>query len=241
MCTWYVDCDGDTYAELQAVSVDVGCSEPNPSNCGGGWTLTPPQGSDIDCNDDDPQVHPGASEVCDDEDNDCDGKTDELDECSITCDWTGARWLSHGWDGGAAFQSGGYFSCMAGKLSHVEWVAAAGTSANPSAQGTADAWVGCDWSGDEWLSQGIDGGMAFTVGADVTCAPDGNQSRVTAFSWSGTSQQSKAATAGNLDCNWTGARHFSQGWDGGCAFSDGLGVTCQDGKITHFQLFESCG
>ena len=34
--------------------------------------------SDIDCDDDDPSVHPDADEICyDDADNDCDGDTDE--------------------------------------------------------------------------------------------------------------------------------------------------------------------
>ncbi|PYS94221.1 MAG: hypothetical protein DMF50_12760, partial [Acidobacteria bacterium] len=33
--------------------------------------------ADVDCRDDDPSVHPGASEICDGKDNDCDGATDE--------------------------------------------------------------------------------------------------------------------------------------------------------------------
>lgn len=35
-----------------------------------------------DCNDDAPDTHPGAAEVCDDEDNDCDGQTDEGTSCA---------------------------------------------------------------------------------------------------------------------------------------------------------------
>jgi hypothetical protein len=34
---------------------------------------------DADCNDDDPDIHPGADEYCDGEDNDCDGEVDESD------------------------------------------------------------------------------------------------------------------------------------------------------------------
>ncbi len=40
-------------------------------NDGDGW------GTDDDCNDSDPQMHPTAIEVCDDLDNDCDGEIDE--------------------------------------------------------------------------------------------------------------------------------------------------------------------
>ncbi len=37
---------------------------------------------DVDCDDYDPNSYPGASEVCDDADNDCDGSTDEGDVCT---------------------------------------------------------------------------------------------------------------------------------------------------------------
>ncbi len=43
-----------------------------------GWSV-----EDGDCNDDDASVYPGADEVCDDVDNDCDGEIDELGLCQI--------------------------------------------------------------------------------------------------------------------------------------------------------------
>ncbi|MBD3203209.1 hypothetical protein GF327_02870 [Candidatus Woesearchaeota archaeon] len=48
------------------------CNVQSPiDNDGEGYT------SDIDCDDTDPEVNPGASEVCDEIDNDCDGTVDE--------------------------------------------------------------------------------------------------------------------------------------------------------------------
>ena len=86
------DLDGDGYVE---------CSE--DSN---GWDgSTTPTGYD-DCDDDDSTVNAGESEVCDGQDNDCDGTTpsDETDddgdgyvECSVD---------SGGWDGSSSVTSG---------------------------------------------------------------------------------------------------------------------------------------
>lgn len=63
--TWYYDGDGDTYGDPN-VATDS-CARP---------ALYVANGDD--CNDGDPSIHPGATEVCGDGmDNDCDGQVDE--------------------------------------------------------------------------------------------------------------------------------------------------------------------
>ncbi len=57
---YYYDNDGDGYG---GENLQVACSSPGSS-----WTL-----NDGDCNDENPNIHPGAQELCDAEDQDCDG------------------------------------------------------------------------------------------------------------------------------------------------------------------------
>jgi len=64
--TWYADSDGDGYGD--ASSTTAACSQPS------GYTS-----DDTDCDDGDSAVNPGATELCDGSDNDCDGDTDEED------------------------------------------------------------------------------------------------------------------------------------------------------------------
>jgi hypothetical protein len=62
---WYVDDDGDGYGDPDAPT-QRGCDKPQ------GYGP-----SDEDCDDTDAGVHPEADELCDLEDNDCDGEVDE--------------------------------------------------------------------------------------------------------------------------------------------------------------------
>lgn len=64
--TWYFDGDGDGYGDDE--SFTQACDQ-----------LTNHVAEAGDCNDNDAQVNPGADEVCDDKDNDCNGETDEGD------------------------------------------------------------------------------------------------------------------------------------------------------------------
>lgn len=62
--TWYSDVDADGYGS--SVEVARSCSQPDNSSARTG-----------DCNDDDASVNPGASEVCDGQDNNCNSRIDE--------------------------------------------------------------------------------------------------------------------------------------------------------------------
>lgn len=62
--TFYRDADGDGYGDA-SVSVNA-CSTP------AGYVI-----NQTDCDDADPTVHPGATEICDGKDNNCDGQVDE--------------------------------------------------------------------------------------------------------------------------------------------------------------------
>jgi hypothetical protein len=68
--TWYADDDGDGYGDASSPLVD--CSLPS------GYSA-----SATDCDDLDPDIHPGAEEICDEVDNDCDGDIDDGDS-SVT-------------------------------------------------------------------------------------------------------------------------------------------------------------
>ena len=61
---WYSDDDGDGYGD--ATSFVLACTQPS------GYLS-----NSSDCDDSDNDIYPGATEVCDQEDNDCDGSVDE--------------------------------------------------------------------------------------------------------------------------------------------------------------------
>ena len=62
--TWYQDLDGDRYGD--ALSTTAACALPT------GYSA-----DDTDCDDAEDAINPGADEICDSLDNNCDGETDE--------------------------------------------------------------------------------------------------------------------------------------------------------------------
>ena len=64
--TWYGDGDGDGYGN--ASLTQRACTAPS------GYVA-----DSSDCDDGDAAIHPGATEICDGDDNDCDGLTDDAD------------------------------------------------------------------------------------------------------------------------------------------------------------------
>jgi hypothetical protein len=68
---YYRDADGDGYGDPND---SVTTEDPNAPD---GYVV-----DSSDCNDDDPNIHPNAEEVCDEVDNNCSGETDEGDVCA---------------------------------------------------------------------------------------------------------------------------------------------------------------
>ncbi len=107
--TWYQDADGDGYGGLQTTTAcdqpsgyvdndndcddssalfnpgadEDDCADPNDYNCDGSVGYADADGDGYaaceECNDANSAIHPGAPEVCDAFDNDCDKLVDELD------------------------------------------------------------------------------------------------------------------------------------------------------------------
>ena len=69
---WYADSDGDGHGDASVAT--TACSAPSATVA-----------DSTDCDDSTSAVHPGAAEVCDGQDNDCDGVGDPMDGSDAAC------------------------------------------------------------------------------------------------------------------------------------------------------------
>ena len=238
--TLYRDADGDSFG-TPSMSMP-GCATMVPS----GYSL-----NNQDCRDDLPLVKPGAEELCFDSlDNNCSGAQDENATCSIGCNWSGAKWLSHGWDGQDsvfnhnAFLAGAWVSCQNSQITYIKREVfnppnTSGFAAIHTPKGKTDNVVGCNWGATtRWANQGYDDARQATNGVQLSC--DGT--RVTQLNW-GTDQVfpgqiPKLITAGKLGCDWTDVLYLSHGLPEApslCAWYTGIAVTCHDSHITNIE------
>ncbi len=227
--TYYRDLDGDGFGNINVTMLACSASA--------GWTS-----NTTDCNDNSGSVNPNAAELCfNGADDNCSGQQDEAASCSADCNWSGARWLSAGYDGSGGDDVGVWATCQNFKLSYMQ---AVGAQIVRPATGTSTDYLDCDWgAASRRITQGYDGGNAYTFGASVAC----NGTRVTSLSWGNDQlypgQIPQATNNPQLGCNWSGAIYLAKGVDGNCAPHNGIDVTCQNGHITgmHAWWGGTCG
>ncbi|MBX3250887.1 MAG: putative metal-binding motif-containing protein [Myxococcales bacterium] len=74
------DADGDSYAPMGAATI---CRP--ASGCPTGWTQRAPTAGNVDCDDSNPNVHPGRTEVCNGIDDNCSGAVDDVAASAPRC------------------------------------------------------------------------------------------------------------------------------------------------------------
>ncbi len=79
---WYEDGDGDNYS---SGTTQTACERPTGFKTANELVNT----TDLDCNDSDAAINPGAAEICDNIDNNCDGQTDEGVQTTFYADTDG--------------------------------------------------------------------------------------------------------------------------------------------------------
>jgi hypothetical protein len=217
---WFVDDDGDGAGS--ATDAVAGCEAPE------GYV----EGA-TDCNDADPDVFPGAVELCDGQDGDCDGQVDE--DASDGVEWfpdaDGDTW-------GALGQ--GQVLCE----SPESWVPRGGDCADtdPAVYPGADEVCGggdedCDGVADEsgavdapsWYQDADDDGYGVSTSTQRACdVPDGYAGQL------GDCDDTTSAAAPGLTevCN-DGLDNDCSGDDVGCALADWSGVTTDAAAVLY--------
>ncbi len=161
--TWYADGDGDGYGDPTAGA--PACSQPTGAVADGG-----------DCDDGDPAIHPGATELCDAVDSDCDGITADDESTDATlwyADGDADGYGDAGVSRGACSQPSGY---VADNTDCNDGRADAHPGANEWCDGVDND---CDGSTDEadaidvstWYADGDGDGWGVSGTSVATCNP----------------------------------------------------------------------
>jgi hypothetical protein len=132
---WYKDGDGDGFGASDEFR--EGCTQPGGYYAEGG-----------DCNNSDPAIHPGAEEVCDGADNNCDGTVDE--DCGCEAGTSQACGSSVGacQQGSQECTNGAWGACTGQTESSVEVC----DDIDNDCDGQTDE--DCDADGDGWCDDG---------------------------------------------------------------------------------------
>ena len=129
---YFPDTDADGYGDATAST--FACDDPDGSS--GGWIS-----DDTDCDDDDSAIHPGATELCDDVDNDCDPTTTGAGAVSYDSGSGTLSDVSSSFTGSASsgatvpLSSGTYYFCD--DTFYVELSASSGVTVDLVGSGTA--------------------------------------------------------------------------------------------------------
>ncbi|WP_233278271.1 MopE-related protein [Myxococcus stipitatus] len=153
---WYLDADGDGHGENTVVD---SCVKPAGAyvNLGG------------DCDDGNPFTHPGATEICDDLDNNCDAQRESVDQCPAQSSplWVpkvveaGGNWLTaSSWGKGNIWVAGTNNRRARMTSSATEFTTISSTLCDGSTLSSNTTWTS-SWSdptdGRAWL--GSEGGL----------------------------------------------------------------------------------
>ena len=167
--TWYIDYDDDGYGSDAYTT--TACTQPS------GYAA-----DDTDCDDTESAANPGASELCDGIDNDCDGDTDEDDALDVSTWYADADGDAYGdasVDQDACDQPGGY---VADDTDCDDTDA----TVYPSAPELYDSLDNdCDGDADEdlWVGDGADGDLVVTGTTDLSEEASGSRTEADAIAF----------------------------------------------------------
>jgi len=152
--TWYIDNDSDSYGN--STVTDTACSQPS------GYVA-----DDTDCDDTNSSVNPGATEMCDGIDNDCDGTTDNDDASDAT-----TFYLDNDGDGygDSASTTTSCSSAVSGYVDNDDDCDDTSAAVNPAGTETCGDGVDQNCDGADLSCSGSDAdGDGFTDGAGGDC------------------------------------------------------------------------